>query len=427
MTDICIYFQVHQPNRLRKYTYFDVGSVHHYEDDEANKRIFLKVANKCYLPATALLLKMIHEHKGKFKVAFSLSGIFVEQCKKYSPELLNAFKKLAKTKCVEFLNETYYHSLSFLFSKDEFKRQVMLHRNLIQKEFGYKATTFRNTELIYNNEIAASVESLGFKGILAEGTEKILGWRSSNYIYQPETCKKIKLLLRNYRLTDDIAFRFSNKHWSEYPLNADKFANWVHSLDAKAHVVNLFMDFETFGEHHWEDTGIFEFLQHLPRAIMQHKNFHFVTPAEAIAKHKAIAKLDVPYYVSWADVERDLTAWNGNELQKDSLEAIYALETKVKSTKNPHLVHAWRKLQTSDHFYYMCTKFDNDGDVHKYFNPYSNPYDAYTNYQNILSDFSWEVTKHKVIKREKKLSAFLNADLGKMIKNLFYSDDVILK
>lgn len=417
MTDICIYFQVHQPNRLRKYSYFDVGSVHYYDDDEANKKIFLKVAHKCYFPTTALLLRMIQEHKGKFKVAFSLSGTFVEQCKKFCPELMNSFKKLAKTNCVEFLNETYYHSLSFLYSKEEFKKQINLHRRMIYKEFGIKATTFRNTELIFSNELAQVVESLGYKAILAEGADKILGWRSPNFVYRPESCKKIQLLLRNYRLTDDIAFRFSNKHWNEYPLDADKYASWVHSLHGKAEILNLFMDFETFGEHQWHDSGIFEFLEHLPKSILKHKEFHFATPAEVAKKHKAVAKLDVPNYVSWADLERDLTAWDGNELQKDSLESIFAIEAKVKSTKNPHLIHTWRKLQTSDHFYYMCTKYDNDGDVHKYFNPYNNPYDAYVNYQNILSDFSWEVTKYKVLKTERKISAFLFADVGKTIKN----------
>jgi alpha-amylase len=395
MVDICIYFQVHQPDRLKKYTYFDIGYRHDYEDNHANREILLKVANKCYLPACNLLLHLIKRYEGAFKVAFSLSGIFIEQCKRYSPETLDAFKRLADTGCVEFLNETYYHSLSFLFSTNEFKEQVELHRDLIAHEFGYHATTFRNTELIYNNDIAKCVEELGYKTILAEGTEKILDWRSSGFVYRPHGCDNLKLLLRNYRLTDDVGFRFSDRNWSEYPLLAEKYAYWLHSLSGQADVVNLFMDFETFGEHQWHDTGIFAFLEKLPEQVLLHPEYSFATPAEVSSKYKSVAELDVPYPVSWADIERDLTAWYGNDLQKDALHALYILERDIKQLGDEGLLRDWRIMQTSDHFYYMCIKYNADGDVHKYFNPYHSPYDAYINYQNILADLTRRVAELK--------------------------------
>lgn len=395
MTTICIYFQVHQPKRLRKYTYFDIGRDHFYEDDVANREIFLKVADKCYLPTNRLLLDLIKKHKDVFKFSFSLTGVFIEQCRRYSQETLDSFKWLAATGQVEFLNETYYHSLSFLFSQEEFKQQIELHRKLIKKEFDYDSTTFRNTELIYSNEIAKIAESLGYKTILAEGADKILGWRSPNFVYQPEGCNKIKLLLRNYRLTDDVAFRFSERTWSGYPVYADKYAYWLHSLHGQAEVVNLFMDFETFGEHQWQETGIFEFLLHLPDYVLQHPEYNFMTPAEVSKRIKSIASLDVPYFMSWADIDRDLSAWCGNDLQDDALQAVYELEQDVRALHDSDMLATWRNFLTSDHFYYMCTKYAADGDVHKYFNPYNNPYEAYTNFQNIIGDFSLEVAKKK--------------------------------
>lgn len=395
MVTICLYFQVHQPKRLRKYTYFDIGKNHYYEDDAKNREIFLKVANKCYLPTNALLLSLIKKHKNAFKIAFSLSGVFIEQCQRYSPETLDSFKRLAATGQVEFLNETYYHSLSFLFSQEEFKQQVMQHRQLIKKEFDCDATTFRNTELIYNNELAKVVESLGYKTILAEGADKILGWRSPNYVYQPKGCEQLKLLLRNYSLTDDIAFRFSERTWSEYPVYADKYAYWLHALHGQADVINLFMDFETFGEHQWQESGIFEFLKHMPDYVLRHPEYNFMMPSEVSQKLQPVAALDVPYFMSWADVDRDLSAWCGNALQEDALQAVYALEHDVRALHDPVVLSTWRSFLTSDHFYYMCTKYAADGDVHKYFNPYHNPYEAYINYQNIICDFSQEVVAKK--------------------------------
>lgn len=395
MVAICFYFQVHQPKRLRRYTYFDIGHNHYYEDDVANREVFLKVAKKCYLPATSLFLDLINKYPGIFKIAFSITGVFIEQCRRYSPETLRAFQQLAATGQVEFLNETYYHSLSFLFNKEEFKQQVTKHHELIKTEFNYAATTFRNTELIYNNRLAQVVASLGYKTILAEGTEKILDWRSANYIYQPKNCPGLKLLLRNYALIDDIAFRFSEKSWAEYPIYADKYAAWLHALHGQADLINLFMDFETFGEHQWQETGIFDFLYNLPLYVLRHPEYTFMTPAEASQKLFPVATLDIPYFVSWADIDRDLTAWRGNHLQEDALQAVYGLAKDVYALNNPELLEVWRSLLTSDHFYYMCTKYAADGDVHKYFNPYHNPYEAYINYQNIISDFALDLTQRK--------------------------------
>ena len=387
MVNVCFYFQVHQPNRLRKYTFFDIGKDHFYEDDEKNGHILNRVAGKCYLPTNRLMLDIIHRYGGAFRIAYSISGTAVEQFKKFSPETLDTFKALADTGCVEFLSETYNHSLSFIYSREEFERQVAEHRKMIQREFGQTPTSFRNTELIYNNDVAKQVESMGFRAILADGADRIMGWRSPNFVYQPAPCTKLKLLLKNYRLSDDIAFRFSNRDWPEFPLTADKFAHWVHQINGAGEVVNFFMDYETFGEHQWEETGIFEFLKVLPEKILANPDFRFATPQEVCANTSPVSKLDVTDYVSWADIERDLTAWMGNKLQNDSLSALFRLESRVMASGDENLIRAWRSLQTSDHFYYMCTKWFADGDVHKYFNPYRSPYDAYINYQNVLADF----------------------------------------
>jgi alpha-amylase len=387
MVSVCMYFQVHQPNRLRRYSFFDIGRNHFYEDDDKNCGILRKVASKCYLPTNQAMLELIQKHEGRFRISYSISGTAIDQFKKFSPETLDSFKRLVDTGCVEILDETYNHSLAFLYSRSEFHRQVQLHRELVQKELGVTPTAFRNTELIYNNDVAAEIERMGYKVLLAEGADRVLGWRSPNFVYQPEPCVKTKLLLKNYRLSDDVAFRFSNRGWPEWPLTAEKFANWVHQVNGNGETVNLFMDYETFGEHQWADTGIFEFLRAMPDAIFSHPDFAFQTPSEVVASASPMAKLDVPDYVSWADVERDLTAWRGNPMQEDALEAVYGLEQRVIEKGDSDLERVWRSLQTSDHFYYMCTKWFADGDVHKYFNPYPSPYDAYINYQNVLGDF----------------------------------------
>jgi alpha-amylase len=401
MTTVCLYFQVHQPKRLRKYTIFDIDHQHFYHDDEKNRSILLKVADKCYLPTNELFYKLIKKYERNFKISYSISGLAIEQFKSYCPEVLDSFKKLADSGCVEFLNETYHHSLSFLYSKDTFLEEVALHKELIKKEFGQNPKTFRNTELICNNELAQIVEKLGYTTMLAEGADKILEWRSPNYLYQPTGCNVLKLLLRNYSLSDDIAFRFSNKHWAEHPLTADKFAHWVHNISGENQTVNLFMDYETFGEHQWSETGIFQFLEHLPESIFKNPNFSFATPSEVAEKLTVISSLDMPHLFSWADIDRDLTAWRGNDLQEDALQTVFSLEKMIRQLQDPALQKTWLSLLTSDHFYYMCTKWNADGDVHKYFNPYQSPYDAYINYQNIMADFT--STLQERLKEKKKL------------------------
>lgn len=395
MISVCFYFQVHQPYRLKKnYSFFDIGQNHFYEDEVANREIMQKVAQKCYLPANKILLQLIRELNPRFRIAFSISGTAIEQFQKFCPEVLDSFKALADTGCVEFLNETYFHSLSFLYSKKEFQHQVLMHKTMVEHHFGQTPTTFRNTELIYSNELAKFIEDLGgYQTILCEGADHILGWRNQNFVYQPEPCYKLKLLLKNYRLSDDIAFRFSNPDWHGYPLKADTYAQWIHSVAGNGETVNLFLDYETFGEHQWEETGIFGFLAQFPHELLKHQEFGFRTPQEVSQENNPVSKLDVPNYVSWADVDRGITAWLGNDMQKSAIEFIYSLEQAVLNTQNDGFLHVWRKLQTSDHFYYMCTKWFDDGDVHKYFNPFKTPHDAYIAYMNVVNDLQ-EQLKH---------------------------------
>ena len=405
MPSICFYFQVHQPYRIKRYRIFDVGNDHHYFNDHSdkdtnNEKIFHKVAKKCYLPTNKLLLELLQKHP-KFKATFSLSGVFMDQMQEFSPEVLRSFQKLVKTGRVEILDETSHHSLAYLYSKDEFKRQVALHRAKVGKLFGVLPTAFRNTELVYNNELAAFVERMGYKAILAEGADRILGWRSPNFLYHSPTAKKIKTLLKNYRLSDDIAFRFSSRDWKEWPLSAEKFAQWVNAVNGNGNVINLFMDYETFGEHRWEDTGIFEFMRHLPGEILKHKDNNFVTVSEAAKRYPVVGEFDAHNFVSWADIERDLSAWLSNDMQKEALEKIYALEGEVLASGDQQLIEDWRRLQTSDHFYYMCTKWFADGDVHKYFNPYDTPYEAFIAYNNVLHDLRLRLSAHKK-KRERR-------------------------
>jgi len=384
MKNICFYFQVHQPYRLRKYSVFDIGKNHDYFDNGLNKKTMEKVAKKCYLPTNNLILKLINEHNGKFKVSYSITGTALDQFEEYVPSVIDSFKALADTGHVEFLSETYYHSLSFLYSKEEFKEQVQMHKTRIKELFGQESKVFRNTELIFNNELAYHIENMGYKAILAEGADHVLGWRSPNFIYRPKTTENIRLLLKNYKLSDDIAFRFSNKGWQEWPLSADKFAEWASSADGTT--INLFMDYETFGEHQWEDTGIFNFMRHLPEKILA-KNIGFKLPSD-YSNDYHVAELDIHHPVSWADIERDLSAWLGNKMQNASIEELYRIEKAVKESGDKKLLADWRKLTTSDHFYYMCTKWFADGDVHKYFNPYDSPYDSYMAFMNVLNDIA---------------------------------------
>jgi alpha-amylase len=393
MPNVCLYFQIHQPRRLKRYSFFDIGRNHDYEDEDENRRILNRVAEKCYLPAGELLLSLIAEYGEAFRIAFSLSGAVMDQLEHFRPDVLALFQRLARTGSVEFLNETDAHSLSFLYSPVEFREQVLKHRERTHRLFGQAGRTFRNTELIYNNALAALVEKMGYEAILAEGTEKILDQRSPNLVYQPAGCQAIRLLLRNYRLSDDVAFRFSDRNWKEHPLTADKYAGWISRIGGKDAVVNIFMDFETFGEHQWAETGIFDFLKAFPGELLRNTDSRFQTPAEAAASHQPAGLIDCPNLISWADEERDATAWLGNPMQQDAAKTIYLLETALRTRGDKSLLQQWRMLQTSDHFYYMCTKWSADGDVHRYFNPYESPYAAYINYMNIVEDLSRQTAK----------------------------------
>ena len=383
--NICLYFQVHQPTRLRLYRFFDIGKDSHYYDDFANRTILRRVATKCYLPMNELLYKAIQENKGKFKVAFSITGTVLEQFDRYAPAVIDSFRKLADTGCVEFLCETYSHSLVSLKSYNEFQHQIGRQKMAVEHYFGQTPKVFRNTELIYSDEIGAQLYDLGFKTVLTEGARHIMGWRNPNYLYSNSRQPAQKLLLRNYKLSDDIAFRFSNRGWDEWPLTADKFVSWLTAEEGE--IVNLFMDYETFGEHQSIESGIFDFMKALPGAALGSKELTFVTPSEAARKLQSVSPLEVPAPISWADEERDVTAWLGNELQQDAFNKLYGLVEKLSIVDDPVLWADFGHLQESDHFYYMCTKYFSDGDVHKYFNPYDTPYEAFINYMNVLSDF----------------------------------------
>ena len=403
LPDVTLCFELHQPLRLRRWpseyalAEFPVDHLlESYFDYELTKAIFERAVRKSYYPATRLLLDLVSASKkdGKpFKLAFSLSGNFVEQCEAFEPALLDIFKQLVDTGYVELLSETYYHSLAYFFQgSDEFEEQARMHQNLMGRLFGYATTTFQNTEMIYSNGVAKRAEVLGFNGIYTEGTEKILGnERSSNFAYRPYGCNQIKLLLRNYQLTDDIAFRFSLRTWPGWPLTADKYARWLS--DTPGDCISIFMDFETLGEHHWEATGIFDFLKHLPRELARHQHLNSVTPSEAIERHDVAGEINVPDSnpISWADLERDTSAWLLNKMQLDSFERLRKLEPQLKRLGDPYLLKAWRYLQTSDHIYYMSTKGGGTGEVHSYFSPYPSPLAAYETFTKAISDLEQRV------------------------------------
>ena len=396
MPSICLYMHVHQPRRLKNFSVFDIGKGENYFADEENKGYLDRIARKSYIPVNNILKELIQATDGDFKLSLSISGSVLDQLEEFSPEALKSFQELVATGKVDLLAETYYHSLSFLYSKEEFKEQVRLHKNKIRRLFGVTPKIFRNTELMFNNEIAKTAEEMGYKGVLAEGADHILDWRSPDFVYKAKTAKKIGVLLRNYRLSDDIAFRFSNKEWKEWPLTTEKFAQWVNQVNGNGEIINLFMDYETFGEHQWEETGILDFLKTFPHEILKNADNNFVTTTEAVKKHKPVGELDVHSPISWADIERDLSAWMGNKMQERSLEYAYSLKDEVLNSKDKELIEDWRKLQTSDHFYYMCTKWFTDGDVHKYFNPYETPYEAFITYMNIFNDLKLRLEKQKV-------------------------------
>ncbi len=399
MKVIALYLHVHQPYRIRHYTALDSGNIHNYFDSPKdaganNEQVLRKVAEKSYFP-TNQRLKQLLDKNPNFKLSLSLSGIVLEQLQKWAPETLQSFQELARTGRVEILGETYHHSLAFFYSKEEFEMQVKMHREKIENLFGQTPQVFRNTELAYNNEVANWANQAGYKGILAEGWDPILGWRSPNYVYQPVNTDHIRLLLKNYRLSDDIAFRFGNREWSEWPITADKFAHWLNA-DDKATNFNLFMDYETFGEHQWQDTGIFEFLEHIPEQWLKTEGNTFMTVSELCEAFDPVDRVDYPYTVTWADTERDLSAWLGNNMQQQAISALYDLHDKIIATQDLALIDDWRRLQTSDHFYYMCTKWWNDGDIHAYFSPYDTPYEAYMNFMNAYHDLRFRLVEKGV-------------------------------
>lgn len=393
---ICLYLHVHQPYRVRHYSVFDAGRDHNYffEADyhsrTNNQRILHKVAEKSYTPTNQRLLKLLKKHP-EFRVSLSMTGTLLEQLKAWAPETLQSYQELVATGRVEILAETYYHSLAFFFSRFEFEKQVRMHTERVRQLFGVTPRVFRNTELAYNNELAQWADQAGYKGIITEGWDKVLGWRSPNFVYRPAYTNNIRLLLKNYKLSDDVAFRFSDRQWTEWPLTAQKFTHWLNALPADQQVVNLFMDYETFGEHQWHDTGIFDFLEHLPGEFTKFDGNRFMTPSEVIDAYPAKDFVDIPDTITWADTERDLSAWLGNAMQQQAIQAIYKLENDVLETGDHLLMNDWRRLQISDHFYYMCTKWFNDGDVHAYFSPYASPYDGFIAYMNALRDLKLRV------------------------------------
>ena len=386
MRALCFYFQVHQPFRFRRYRFFDIGNDHYYYDDYTNETVLRKVADHCYLPANKLLLNLIKKYKGKFKISFSISGTALEQFELYAPEVIDSFKALADTGQVEFLSETFSHSLVSLKSTDLLAEQIKKHDDLIEQYFGQRPKVFCNTEMIYNDEIGAAIAGLGFKAMLTEGAKHVLGWKSPNYLYCGAINPRLKILMRNFRLSDDISFRFSNQAWNEYPLTPKKFVSWMNA-HPNDEIINLFMNYEMLGEHQRESTGIFKFMEELPAAVLASPELKFATPSEIADEFQPISAVSVPHTISWADEERDLTAWLGNEMQQEAFNKLYELQGRMSRVQDEALVRDWNYLQGSDHFYYMCTKFFSDGEVHTYFNPFESPYEAFINYMNVLSDF----------------------------------------
>src|SRR4030043_1756265 len=393
MPSVCLYFQVHQPMRLNRFTVFNIGANHDRSSDyfnhKLNQEIFEKVAKKCYLPTNNILLDLIKKYDGKFRVSFSLTGTFIDYCERYMPSVLDSFKALFATGAVDLIEETYFHSLSSLYDDlDEFEKQVHMHRQTIKRIFNYEPQVFRNTETIYDNRIARKIAELGYKGIITEGADKILGWRSPNFVYKPVNVN-IKVLMRNYKLSDDVGFRFSSRNWPEFPLTADKYANWMSN--SYGDVINLFMDYETFGEHQWIETGIFEFLKHLPGEVLKHDSLDFATVSEAVERYNTVGDIDAPWVISWADEDRNVSTWLGNNMQIACFNELKDIGRKLKRRGDRDLLYIWRLLQTSDHLYYISTKGFEDGTVHAYFSPYEIPYDGFINYMNILQDLKQRI------------------------------------
>lgn len=384
MKSICFYFQIHQPFRLKRYRFFNIGNDHYYFDDYSNEDIMQQIAAKSYIPANRMLLDLVNQYKGKFKVAFSISGVALEQLEIYAPEVIEGLRELSKSGCVEFLTETYAHSLSSLFDTEEFRNQVNQHSERIESLFDQKPKVIRNTELIYSDDIAEIVYGMGYNKMITEGAKHILGWKSPNYVYKSASQPKLKLLLKNSRYSDDLAYKFSDYSWNEYPLTAEKFISWVNSTPKEEEIINLFMNYEVLGNIQPSHTGIFEFMKALPRFAFE-KGIEFSTPSEILDTHTPVDMINVPDTISWADEERDVSAWLGNRLQKSALKSLYEIGERVRLCTVRQLKQDWLYLQSSDHFYYMSTKHFSGG--HSNFSPYMSPYDAFNNYMNVLSDF----------------------------------------
>lgn len=397
MRAICLYLHIHQPLRYREYSIFEVGNDTNYFNDnyngrQSNERIFKKVAEKSYYPMLNLLLTNMEKYPD-FKVSFSITGTWLEQAEKWAPDLIDKIRYMVARGQAEIVDETYYHSLAYYYNLDEFAAQVRMHSEKIQQLFGVKPQIFRNTEFAYNDSLAKWAENEGYKGILAEGWDKILGWRSPNHVYRPAGCDKLRLLLKNYRLSDDIAFRFSNRGWGEWPLTVPKYQNWLEMDCLRGNLINLFMDFETFGEHQWKDTGIFDFMNSLiPTWLSQYEN-KFVTVSEACDLEEPVDEVSMPNTVTWADTERDLSAWLSNAMQISAMQNLYDLRERILATNDLQLISDWRHLTTSDHPYAMCTKYWNDGDVHAYFSAYASPYEAFMYFMNVLRDIEYRTKK----------------------------------
>lgn len=420
MKSVCLFFQVHQPFRHRRYRFFDISNDHYYYDDYSNESIMRKIAEKSYLPTNELLLKLVDKLEGKFKVAFSITGLALEQFALYAPEVIESYQKLAKTGCVEFLAETYSHSLAALNDAAIFEKQVKLHEQKIIELFGQKPRVFRNTEMIYSDEIGAQVAKMGYSAILTEGAKHVLGWKSPNFLYVNAINPRLKVLMRNFSLSDDISFRFSDANWDEFPLTADKFISWIENLEEKEEVVNLFFSYETFGERQTAESGIFDFLESLSQKVVKNKNLKFATPTEVVEELQPVSAVSVPNAISWADEERDLTAWLGNQMQKEAFSKLYELKNRMVKCTNQELIKDWNYLQVSDHFYYMSTKIFSDGEVNSFFNPFDSPYEAFINYMNVLSDF--KIRLQKLIPENKRKN-----EIDGLYKIITEKDEIIKK
>jgi alpha-amylase len=412
MKSICLFFHVHQPLKHRRYRFFDIGNNHYYYDDYTNEKTIRDLAEKSYLPANKLLIKLAEQMKSKFKASFSISGMALDQFELYAPQIIKSFQELAKTGCIEFLSETWCHSLASLKDKPTFEKQVILHENRISDLFGQKPQVFRNTEMIYSDDIGVQIYNMGYKGMLTEGAKHVLGWKSPNFLYVNAVNPRLKILMRNFQLSDDIAFRFSNSNWSEYPLTAEKFISWLNDLNPREEIINLFMSYESIGGRQPKESGIFDFMENLIKKIVADKNLQFATPSEIMKEMQPMSIVNVPHPISWADEERDLTAWLGNEMQKEAFEKLYNISPRMTSCNNEKLIREWNYLQTSDHFYYMSTKLFSGEKNHAYFNPFDSPYEAFINYMNVLSDFVYRLNEDTgELKPEQKI-----ASLNKLIE-----------